>query len=265
MDDDFGLKTFIEGCKLLRLNDSANAAKILLKRFSQKGYLDEDVAEDLNTIFLLEYRQRGDREDREFEILQEIVWSAISKRKKSGKIIPTNFKDYQRIRELDKNIGAIYDEFQLGSITDRNKMLLLCLGHIVRWEVRGQDVKYQLEQIGNISFSQRKYDLDKLINKFLMIETLGSDEKPDILHVRNAIAHGRFHFQEDDKLELWDVNLDDESETYRTIKDLKGLKYFCNAFEMKLRFVSLYYTFIVMMKSISKYIEKQKKDKIKVK
>jgi hypothetical protein len=260
MGDDFGLKTFIEGCKLLRLNDSAHAAEILLKRFSQKGYLDEGVAEDLNTTFLLEYSQRGDREEREFEILKEIIWSSINKRKESGKIIPLIFKDDQRIKELDKSLGIIHDEFQLGSITEINIMLLLCLGHILRWEVRGQDVKWQLKKIGDISFSQRIHDLDKLINKFLMIETLGSDGKPDTFHVRNAIAHGRFSFQKDNKLELWDVNLHNGTETYRTSKDLKGLMDFCNAFETKLRFVSLYYSFIGMMKGISESIEKLNKD-----
>jgi hypothetical protein len=265
MDDDFGLKTFIEGCKLLRLNDSAHAAEILLKIFSQKGYLDTGVAEDLNTTFLLEYSQRGDREEREFEILVEIIWSAINKRKTSGKSIILNFKDYQRIKELDKSLGIIYDEFHSGSITDRNKMLLLCLGHIVRWEVRGQDVKYQLEQIGNISFSQRKHDLDKLINKFLMIETLGSDEKPDTFHIRNAVAHGRFRFHKDDILELWDVKQGTETETFRTKKDIKRLTYFCYAFETKLHFVSLYYSFLIMMKKISESIEKHNRNKLKTK
>src|SRR5574341_806747 len=204
MDDYFGLKTFIDGCKLLGLNDSAHAAEILVKRFSKKGY-------------------------------------------------------------LDKGLGIIYDEFQLGPITERKIMLLLCLGHILRWEVRGQDVKWQLKKIGDISFSQRIYDLDNLINKFLMIDTLGSDGKPDTFHIRNAIAHGRFSFQKDDKIELWDVNPDDGTETYRTSKDLKGLMDFCNSFETKLRFVSLSYSFIGMMKGISESIEKQNKDKLKTK
>ena len=265
MKDDLGLQTFIEGCKLLRLKDSAHAAEILLKRFSQKGLLDEGVAEDLNTTFLLEYRQRGDREEREFDILEEIIWSSINKRKRSGKIIPLDFNDYQRIKELDKSLGIIYDEFQLGFISERKIMLLLCLGHILRWEVRGRDVKWQLKKIGDISFSQKIHDFDNLINKFLMIDTLGFDGKPDTFHIRNAIAHGRFSFHKDNKIELWDVNLTDGIETYRTSMDLKGLMDFCNSFETKLRFVSLYYSFLGMMKNISENIEKQKRDKLKTK
>ena len=133
-------------------------------------------------------------------------------------------------------------------------MLLLCLAHIVRWEVRGQDVKKQLKNIGGISFSQRSDYLNKLINEFLMVEELGSDGKPDTFHIRNAIAHGRFRFQEDDILELWDVKQGTETETYRTKKDGKELADFCNAFETKLRYVSLYYSFLGMMKKISESI-----------
>jgi hypothetical protein len=251
MDDDFGLKIFIERCNLLRLKDSAYAAEILLKRFSQKGYLDTDVAKDLIATFNLEYLQRGDREEREFEILERIFRSAVDKREKSGKKIALNFfKDEQRFKELDKSMGIIYDELHSVSITDRNKMLLLCLGHIVRWEVRGQDVKYLLKQIGNISFSQK--NLDKLIDKFLMIETLGSDEKSDTFHIRNAVAHGRFRFH-DDHIELWDVEQKTKIETFRTKKDIKGVKDFCIAFETKLHSVPLYYSFLIMMGYIAKH------------
>ena len=264
MIDDCGLETFIEGSKILRLNSSAHAAEILLKRLSQKGYLDEGIANDLNTTFRLEYGQMGDREERDFEILEEIVWSAINiKKKKTGKYLKLGLHDYLRIKELEKNLEVIYDEIHLGSISERKIMLLLCLAHIVRWEVRGRDVKKQLKDIGGISFSQRADYRDKLINEFLMVEELGSDGQPDTFHIRNAIAHGRFSFQEDDLLELWDVKQGTKTETYRTKKDRKALTDFCNAFETKLRFVSLYYSFLGMMNKISESIEKQNRERLK--
>ena len=239
------LNWFISQTKQLKLNDTKSAAELVLKRYNTKK-LDADIVSDFGSIFELEFSQQDLSYEKSFKILKKFLDSALKKRRTSGKLINPYPVDRTRIKQLDNNLGIIYDEICSEKESNKRPMLLLCLGHIIRKEVWFDYFKKWFTEIGNIGSIRGEKLIDDFIKEYFTIK-----HENDVYHIRNSIAHGNFEFIDEHNIEfqshkdgnvIFNIRLNDG--------DLIQLN---NMFEKKARFLDLFIEFEIILKLIADY------------
>ncbi len=243
------LNWFIGQAQQMKLSDTKDAAELVLKRYKTRN-LDESIVNAFGTIFELELSQQDPSYEKSLKIIKEIWDNAINKRKKSGKPINPYLVDRTRINHLEENLGVVHDEAFSEKESTKRRMLLLCLGHVIRKEVWFKYFKDWFTEIGNIG-SFKKEEIRDFLKEYFTIK-----HEEDISHIRNSIAHGNFKFIDENFIEF--RSYDEEGNEVFKIRlndgDLVGLN---NMFEKKARFLDLFVEFESIMKLIADYLYKK--------
>jgi hypothetical protein len=163
------------------------------------------------------------------------------------------YRDFERVRSLDENLGIIYDELTSSQGTPNQRYLLLCLGHVIRWEVRAREVEQQLERLAHRAYMNQEEKVSLVAKDYLTIRKKGSDGEPDTKHLRNSIAHGRFRFMVRGAIEFEDRDMLGKTVTFSQRFSFEEFGRFCDLFEVRLRLLPLYVEFHNVMVTIARH------------
>jgi hypothetical protein len=203
------------------------------------------AAELLHNTFEEELSRSDPRIARGYWILKQLFedfrHAIRGTRKQELKISP--YKEFGRIEHLEENLGVIYDEIHSDEGTPRQRYLLLCLAHVIRFEVRAREVAHQLGKICWKAYPDDEAKKDQVIRDFLTLDNEGTDGKPDSEHLRNAVSHGRIRFTGRERILFEDRKSLGGPITYHREMDKAEFERFCDAFEIRLRLFPLYVVF----------------------
>jgi len=236
-----GLENIIEMSSKMRLVESEKAFKLLLRKYDNHKTIDKQLLNDGEYLLKSEFCDKDISYKESYKIFKRILKGVHKKRIVSGKKIDLLADEKGRLDTLENSLGVLFEELK----TEKSKkrfMLLLCLGHLIRYEVfAGSDgfLRRKLIDFINIGMNTEKKERDKMIEDFLSIRGKGKDGKADTTHIRNSIAHGRFEFIGDNVIRFVDVDKSGKQTFEKQLNDGDLVGIF-NMFEMKLRFMILY-------------------------
>lgn len=247
--DRYGLLHFAQACQQMRLTMSAATAR-QVHRSLMGGRLGHQAAAELvHNTFEGEMSKAEPRLSAGYWILKRLfidLYDQIrGKRKPAVRLF--EYREFERIEELERNLGPIYDEARTDRASSRTKYLLLCLAHVIRWEVRGREVEQQLRQVAGRAYGDNAKKRNATVTGFLTIDRVGTDGKPDTLHLRNAIGHGLFHFIDFETIRFRDRERPGGPLTFGRDMKLEAFSRFCDLFEIRLRLFPLYVEFSNVM------------------
>lgn len=235
------LENIIELSSKMRLVESEKAFRLLLRKYDNHKTIDKQLLNDGEYLLKSEFCDKDISYKESYKIFKGILNSVHKKRIVSGKKIHLLDDEKGRLDTLENSLGILFEEIKSETSTKRC-MLLLCLGHLIRYEVyAGSDgfLRRKLIELINIGMNIKRKERDQLIEDFLSIRGKGKDGKADTTHIRNSIAHGRFEFVEDNFIRFVDVDKSGKRTFEKQLNDGDIFGLF-NMFEMKVKFMVLY-------------------------
>lgn len=247
--DRFGLLHFAEACQQMRLTMSAATAQQAHRSLMAGRLRHQAAAELVHNTFEGEISQAEPRLSNGYWILKKLFLDLYDEIRGSTtrSVRLFDYREFERIEELEGNLGPIYDEAQTDQASSRTKYLLLCLAHVIRWEVRGREVERQLRQVAGRAYRNNEEKQAKTVTEFLTIDRVGTDGMPDTLHLRNAISHGLFHFLDSETIRFRDRGRPGGPLTFAREMKLETFSRLCDLFEIRLRLFPLYVEFSNVM------------------
>lgn len=181
------------------------------------------------------------------EVLDEILGMSAEVAKKRRKPLDAGNKLTERMKKIPASLGPIIDQITFlvnhGSDYNEAAAYLSLLAFQIRWEVQGDYIGGRLVELSQKSLSQNITRRNRLIAEYLSIWGIADDGKPDSVHLRNAIAHGRF-FTRNDIVHFEDVDKKGKT-TYEDAKSMRQVVYeLNNVFEKKVIILVLALTWI---------------------
>ncbi|MCK5291425.1 MAG: hypothetical protein KAR39_05375 [Thermoplasmata archaeon] len=246
-----GLRNVIQMSSNMRLDESAEAFRLLLRKYERHDTIDKQLLYDAEYLLRFEFCDKDTSYKHSFEIFKTILDGVYKKRARTGRKTHLLSDEAGRLDSLDKSLGILFGEMKKKP-QKKTAMLLLCLGHVIRYEAfaaSGGFLRKRLIELINIGLRMTKKERDQLIEDFLTIRGKGKDGKADTTHIRNSIAHGRFEFIADNIIRFENVDKKGNTlfESQLNDGDILGL---FNMFEMKLRFMLLYSLLIYLWRDI---------------
>ena len=237
-----GLENIIEMSSKMRFIESEKAFKLLLRKYERHNIIEKQLLGDGEFLLKSEFCDRDISHEKSFVIFKSILNSVHEKRIRTGKKVYLLEDKKGRLDTLENSLGVLFEELK-SQTSKKSFMLLLCLGHLIRYEAfAGSDgvLRRKLIEFINIGMNMEKRGRDQLIEDFLSFREKGNDGKADTTHIRNSIAHGRFEFIGDNVIKFVDLDLKSGNRTFEKQLNDRELFALFNVFEMKLRFVVLY-------------------------
>lgn len=223
----------------LKLEDSAQALRLLLRIRLEKGKWDWGVFQDLHNLWVLELKEKDEATYASLVKVKEILDRTFEQKRKKGKLLNIHEVKWTRAhsRHLEHSLKIIVENVnERVRSPERNPavtLLLIGMAFISLFENKGRFIEDRINRwlMPTEPTPSARYGVTE---DFLTINEKGHDGKSDSRHIRNAFAHGHFEFTDASSVELWDYSPETESETFRSKYSLEELGKVYNTLEMKI-------------------------------
>jgi len=188
-------------------------------------------------------------------ILKEILGKSSAIARKKGKPLDIANRLTQRMSEIESTLGPVFDQMRFligqGSNYYRSAAYLALLAFPIRWEIQGDFIRQRLVDLSQKSLSRNQARRGKLIEEYLSIWGIADDGKSDSVHLRNAIAHGRFRIKKD---MVYFQDVDEKGKTiFEDAKSIPQVLYeMNNIFEKKVVLLVLALTWLRFMSVVTR-------------
>ncbi|MCK4444534.1 MAG: hypothetical protein KAW09_08320, partial [Thermoplasmata archaeon] len=113
--------------------DSNEAFVLTLKKYKSHGTMDKTLLNDAEYLLVADFCERDDSHKQSYGILKHILDGVYRKRIKTGKKLSLLQDERGRLEYIENSLGVVFDEIKSRQ-SKRTTMLLLCLGHLIRYE-----------------------------------------------------------------------------------------------------------------------------------
>ncbi len=244
--------------RALGLKDTHDALDILLRRRKEDGDWDWGVLEDVVNSFDLEFSGQDPAYRNGLRILNGIFRRTFAVKKWKGKLMDLFEISWTREDQvlLDNSLGVITRKAQ--EAIDRNDVeaaaLLSALGHIIRYETKGQFVRRRIHTWAAPAIKDKKVR-EGLVEDFFTIKVPGSDGRSDATHIRHAFAHAHFEIIANREIYIWDE--EDGHTTFTSTLSLGDLLGLSNMFEKKLAIAEVYPSLLAAINDLHSVYKKE--------
>lgn len=242
-------KLILPSLNLMELKDSHEAVSLLLRKREHNGKWDWGLLEDTVNSIELEFSQQHETYKAGLRLIKKTLHNTFEVKRRKGKEIslleePWTMTDTEHLKNT---LGVIEDCFK-GLEDTRTAILLFGLSLIILYESKGSFARRRISAWASPS-GISKEDRNKLVEDYLTINGKGSDNKSDMLHIRNAFAHGHFEFKDDNSLSLWDINTE-EKETFRRDFSTQDLAQLTIIFQKKMEMLEIYPFILIALEGL---------------
>ncbi|MEE9174327.1 MAG: hypothetical protein V3U30_05060 [Thermoplasmata archaeon] len=245
------LREIAEAVRTLRLPDTYEAFDVLLRRRRERGTWNWGVLEDATATFELELSEKDPTFENSLRILKEVFDKTLEVKRRKGKRmdafeVPWTQED--RILQ-EASLKVLTRKLQeAGEKGDAETAILLAaLGHIIRYETKGEFVRRRIHAWAQPSVPDRK-KREGIVEGFMTIRRQGTDGLSDVRHIRNAFAHAHFEIIAKREVQLWDER--DGRDTFVAKLTVAELLHLFNLYETKLAIAEIYPSLVVAMEDL---------------
>lgn len=228
-----------KGVRGLGLQDSSQALSVLLRRRLDSGSWDWGLFEDCVNKLENEYAALDPTCSDGLAVLKRILNRTFEVKRRKGKLMEPFGRLWtgEERSQLDASLGVLILALR-HSTNQETTILLASLGHLIRYETKGDFVRTRIHYWASPSVPSPE-DRERLVEDFFTLRTRGTDGRSDATHIRHAIAHAHFRFF-DGSVELWDLDRESGQETFRKRYSVREVLEVFNLFEMKLMLAEVY-------------------------
>ena len=237
------------------LEDTAEALETLLNGRTECGRWNWSLFEHIVNRLVSEFGDQDPTYADGFAILNEVLGQTFKTKRRKGKLtdpfeVAWSSEDSAH---LATTLGLVMKtaEEALKSGEVDTAILLAGLGHIVRYEVRGDFVRRRIKAWAQpwMRTEREAATRDLLIDRFLVLKTTGTGGKPDTFHIRNAFAHAHFDVHDPNRIDVWDTD-EKGNRTFSLTLNALDLFNLSNMFEKKLKIVEMYPSLLVAIQDL---------------